>query len=401
MLLKKLTLGYNENINKDHVREKIMRQNNNMVAMILAGGRGSRLFELTKKVAKPAVYFGGKYRIIDFPLSNCANSSVEVVGVLTQYESVLLNSYVARDHHWGLDAKDSGVFVLPPREKDETGFGEYRGTADAITQNIDFLDQMKAEYVLVLSGDHIYKMDYADMLEHHKKTGADATIAVLEVPLKEANRFGIMNTDKNDIIVEFEEKPAKPKSNLASMGIYIFEYKQLRKYLLQDEKNPDSSHDFGKDIIPTYLADGKRLTAYRFKGYWKDVGTIDSLWEANMDLINPNNELDIFDLDWKIYTEDVNAVPQFIGENADVNNALITQGCQVYGSVKNSVLFTNTVISQDAKIIDSVIMPNATVGRGAKVTRCIVADNVEIAPGAVVGNKDSENILLVAKNVSK
>lgn len=378
-----------------------MRQNNNMVAMILAGGRGSRLFELTKKVAKPAVYFGGKYRIIDFPLSNCANSSVEVVGVLTQYESVLLNSYVARDHHWGLDAKDSGVFVLPPREKDETGFGEYRGTADAITQNIDFLDQMKAEYVLVLSGDHIYKMDYADMLEHHKKTGADATIAVLEVPLKEANRFGIMNTDKNDIIVEFEEKPAKPKSNLASMGIYIFEYKQLRKYLLQDEKNPDSSHDFGKDIIPTYLADGKRLTAYRFKGYWKDVGTIDSLWEANMDLINPNNELDIFDLDWKIYTEDVNAVPQFIGENADVNNALITQGCQVYGSVKNSVLFTNTVISQDAKIIDSVIMPNATVGRGAKVTRCIVADNVEIAPGAVVGNKDSENILLVAKNVSK
>lgn len=401
MLLKKLTLGYNENINKDHVREKIMRQNNNMVAMILAGGRGSRLFELTKKVAKPAVYFGGKYRIIDFPLSNCANSSVEVVGVLTQYESVLLNSYVARDHHWGLDAKDSGVFVLPPREKDETGFGEYRGTADAITQNIDFLDQMKAEYVLVLSGDHIYKMDYADMLEHHKKTGADATIAVLEVPLKEANRFGIMNTDKNDIIVEFEEKPAKPKSNLASMGIYIFEYKQLRKYLLQDEKNTDSSHDFGKDIIPTYLADGKRLTAYRFKGYWKDVGTIDSLWEANMDLINPNNELDIFDLDWKIYTEDVNAVPQFIGENADVNNALITQGCQVYGSVKNSVLFTNTVISQDAKIIDSVIMPNATVGRGAKVTRCIVADNVEIAPGAVVGNKDSENILLVAKNVSK
>ncbi|MEF9968227.1 MAG: sugar phosphate nucleotidyltransferase, partial [Longicatena sp.] len=230
-----------------------MRQNNNMVAMILAGGRGSRLFELTKKVAKPAVYFGGKYRIIDFPLSNCANSSVDVVGVLTQYESVLLNSYVARDHHWGLDAKDSGVFVLPPREKDETGFGLYRGTADAITQNLDFLDQMKAEYVLILSGDHIYKMDYAAMLQHHKDTGADATIAVLEVPLKEASRFGIMNTDKNDVIIEFEEKPAKPKSNLASMGIYIFEYKQLRKYLSADEKNPESSHDFGKDIIP-YLA---------------------------------------------------------------------------------------------------------------------------------------------------
>ena len=249
---------------------KGMKQNN-MVAMILAGGRGSRLLDLTKKVAKPAVYFGGKYRIIDFPLSNCANSGISVVGVLTQYESVLLNSYVARDHHWGLDARDSGVFVLPPREKDKTGLGLYRGTADAITQNIDFLDQMEAEYVLILSGDHIYKMDYAKMLEHHKANNADATIAVLAVPLKEASRFGIMNTDETDRIIEFEEKPAKPKSNLASMGIYIFNYKTLRKYLTADEKDPNSSHDFGKDIIPAFLRDNKILTAYRFKGYWKDV----------------------------------------------------------------------------------------------------------------------------------
>lgn len=377
-----------------------MKQNN-MIAMILAGGRGSRLFDLTKKVAKPAVHFGGKYRIIDFPLSNCANSDVDVIGVLTQYESVLLNSYVARDHHWGLDAKDSGVFVLPPREKDETGFGLYRGTADAITQNIDFLDQMEAEYVLILSGDHIYKMNYAEMLKHHLDNKADATIAVLEVPLKEACRFGIMNTNKDDMIIEFEEKPEKPKSNLASMGIYIFEYKQLRKYLVADDKNPNSTHDFGNDIIPMYLKDNKRLTAYRFKGYWKDVGTIDSLWEANMDLLNANNELDLSDPDWKIYTEDVNAIPQYIGENGSVNNAYITQGCYIYGAVKNSVVFTNTIIGEGAKVTDSVVMTNVKIGDGAKVTRCIIADGVEIAPGAVVGHKNSEHILLVAKNVVK
>ena len=373
-----------------------MKQNN-MVAMILAGGRGSRLLDLTKKVAKPAVYFGGKYRIIDFPLSNCANSGISVVGVLTQYESVLLNSYVARDHHWGLDARDSGVFVLPPREKDKTGLGLYRGTADAITQNIDFLDQMEAEYVLILSGAHIYKMDYAKMLAHHKANNADATIAVLAVPLKEASRFGIMNTDETDRIIEFEEKPAKPKSNLASMGIYIFNYKTLRKYLTADEKDPNSSHDFGKDIIPAFLCDNKILTAYRFKGYWKDVGTIDSLWEANMDLLNPDNELDLGDSQWKIYTEDVPTPPQFIGEEAVVENCYINQGCIVNGSVKNSVLFTNVEIGSGAQVIDSVIMPNAVIGEGAKVTRCIVADNVEISPGAVVGHKDSEHIELIAK----
>lgn len=377
-----------------------MKQNN-MVAMILAGGRGSRLFDLTKKVAKPAVHYGGKYRIIDFPLSNCANSHVDVVGVLTQYESVLLNSYVARDHHWGLDAKDSGVFVLPPREKDGLGFGLYRGTADAITQNIDFLDQMEAEYVLILSGDHIYKMNYAEMLQHHLSNQADATIAVLEVPLKEASRFGIMNTNEQDMIIEFEEKPKQPKSNLASMGIYIFDYKQLRKYLLIDDKNMKSTHDFGNDIIPQYLNDKKRLAAYRFKGYWKDVGTIDSLWEANMDLLKDNNELDLGDPAWKIYTEDVNAMPQFIGDDATVNNAYITQGCRIYGTVKNSVVFTNSIVDENAKVLDSVIMTNCKIGEGAKVTRCVVADGVEIAPGAVVGSKHSEHILLVSENVLK
>ena len=281
-----------------------MRQNN-MLAMILAGGRGTRLYALTKKIAKPAVYYGGKYRIIDFPLSNCANSNINVVGVLTQYESVLLNSYAAAGQRWGLDAKDSGVYVLPPREKDGAAFDVYRGTADAISQNIDFIDSHNPEYVLILSGDHIYKMDYSKMLSHHKACDADATIAVLPVPMKEASRFGIMNTDETDRIVEFEEKPEHPKSNLASMGIYIFNWKQLRKMLVADMDDPNSNHDFGKDIIPAMLAENKRLYAWKFKGYWKDVGTVDSLWEANMDLLSKNNELDLNDPNWKIYTEDV------------------------------------------------------------------------------------------------
>ena len=268
-----------------------MKQDN-MLAMILAGGRGTRLEALTKKVAKPAVFYGGKYRIVDFPLSNCANSGVNVVGVLTQYESVLLNSYVAGGSRWGLDAKNSGVFVLPPREKEDTDFNIYRGTADAISQNIDFIDSHDPDYVLILSGDHIYKMDYSKMLAHHKACGADATIAVLGVPMKEASRFGIMNTDETDRIIEFEEKPEKPKSNLASMGIYIFDWKLLRKMLIADMDNPDSNHDFGKDIIPTMLKDNKKLYAWKYKGYWKDVGTIDSLWEANMDLLDKNNELE-------------------------------------------------------------------------------------------------------------
>lgn len=368
-----------------------------MAAMILAGGRGSRLLDLTKKVAKPAVHFGGKYRIIDFPLSNCANSGISNVGVLTQYESVILNAYVAKDQFWGLDTNDGGVYVLTPRERDQKGLEVYRGTADAITANLDFLDQIDPEYVLILSGDHIYKMNYDKMLAYHKAKNADATIAVLQVPLKEASRFGIMNCDSEDMIEEFEEKPAQPKSNLASMGIYIFTYKTLRKYLVADDKDNNSNHDFGKDIIPAYLKDQRRLAAYRFKGYWKDVGTVDSLWESNMDLLKNNSELDLGDPTWKIYTEDVNALPAFIGEEAKIENAYITQGCVILGEVKNSVLGTNCEVGKGAKIIDSVVQPGAKIGDGASVVRCIVADDVQIAPGASVGHKDSEHIELVAK----
>ena len=375
-----------------------MKQNN-MLAMILAGGRGTRLLELTKKNAKPAVYFGGKYRIIDFPLSNCANSDINVVGVLTQYESVELNAYAGAGQRWGLDARGSGVYVLPPREKDGTKFDVYQGTADAITQNIDFIDKFDPEYVLILSGDHIYKMDYADMLSCHKANNADCTIAVLPVPMKEASRFGIMNTDDEGRIVEFEEKPEHPKSNLASMGIYIFNWKQLRKELISDMTTEGSHHDFGKDIIPNFLNANKRLYAYKFEGYWKDVGTIDSLWEANMDLLNKNNELNLDDPNWKIYTEDVTALPQFIGADADIDRAFITQGCVINGTVKNSVLFTGAKVAAGAKVIDSVLMPGVEVAEGAVVTRALVADKVKIGKNAVVGSADSENIELVAKRV--
>ena len=371
-----------------------------MLAMILAGGRGSRLHDLTNKVAKPAVSYGGKYRIVDFPLSNCANSGVNVVGVLTQYESVLLNSYVAAGRRWGLDAKDSGVFVLPPREKADAGLDVYRGTADAISQNIDFVDSYDPDYLLILSGDHIYKMDYDQMLRYHKEHNADATIAVIEVPMKEASRFGIMNTDtETNQIVEFEEKPEHPKSNLASMGIYIFNWKLLRKLLIADMKNDASSHDFGKDIIPELLNDGKALYAYKFKGYWKDVGTIDSLWEANMDLLDKNNELDLNDPSWKIYTEDVSAPPHYIGPDATINRAFITQGCVIDGEVTNSVLFTNSRVGKGAKIIDSVLMPGVEVAEDATVIRSLVANNVKIGKGATVGSANSEHIELVAKRV--
>ena len=380
-------------------RAFVMKQNN-MLAMILAGGRGSRLHELTNKVAKPAVAYGGRYKIIDFPLSNCANSGIDVVGVLTQYESVLLNSYVAGGSSWGLDARDSGVFVLPPREKADANLNVYRGTADAISQNIDFVDTYEPEYVLILSGDHIYKMNYAKMLNFHKENNADATIAVIEVPMKEASRFGIMNTDtETGQIVEFEEKPEHPKSNLASMGIYIFNWKLLRKMLVADMKNEESNHDFGKDIIPTMLNDGKRLFAYKFKGYWKDVGTIDSLWEANMDLLDRKSGLDLDDRTWNIYTEDIPTFPQYISEGADVTNAYVTQGCVVEGEVKNSVLFTSAKVGEGAKVHDCVLMPGAVVEPGAVLNRVIVADGVKIGSRAVVGSADSEHIELISKNV--
>ena len=375
-----------------------MKQNT-MLAMILAGGRGSRLHDLTNKVAKPAVSYGGKYRIVDFPLSNCANSGIDIVGVLTQYESVLLNSYVAAGRRWGLDAKESGVFVLPPREKADANLDVYRGTADAISQNIDFIDTYSPEYLLVLSGDHIYKMNYAKMLAEHKANNADATIAVIGVPMKEASRFGIMNTDEEGRILDFEEKPEHPKSNLASMGIYIFNWKALRKMLVADMKDPDSKHDFGKDIIPHLLSEDKRLFAYKFKGYWKDVGTIDSLWEANMDLLDTNNELDLNDPTWKIYTEDVTTLPHYIGANAQIKRAFITQGCVIEGEVRNSVLFTGAEVGEGAKVIDSVLMPGVKVEAGAVVTRALVAEGVKIGREAVVGCADSEHIELVAKRV--
>lgn len=371
----------------------------NMLAMILAGGRGSRLHDLTTKVAKPAVSYGGKYRIIDFPLSNCANSGIDVVGILTQYESVLLNSYVSQSGRWGLDARDSGVFVLPPREKADAALDVYRGTADAISQNIDFVDKYDPEYILILSGDHIYKMNYDKMLAYHKEQKADATIAVLPVPMKEASRFGIMNTNETGRIVEFEEKPPVPKSNLASMGIYIFNWKTLRAMLVEDMAKEDSHHDFGKDIIPTLLNNGGNLYAWEFNGYWKDVGTIDSLWEANMDLLDTNCELDMNDSSWRIYTEDVVGLPQYIGANANINRAYITQGCVVDGEISNSVLFTGAKVGTGAKIIDSVLMPGVVVEDGAVVTRALIADGVVIGKGAVVGAADSAEIALVAQDV--
>ena len=369
-----------------------------MIAMLLAGGQGSRLGVLTAKVAKPAVAFGGKYRIIDFPLSNCINSGIDTVGVLTQYQPLRLNTHIGIGIPWDLDRNVGGVSILPPYEKSSNSEW-YTGTANAIYQNLDYMETYNPDYVLILSGDHIYKMNYARMLAFHKESKADATIAVIEVPMKEASRFGIMNTDETGRIVEFEEKPEHPKSNLASMGIYIFNWKLLRKTLLADMKNADSSHDFGKDIIPALLNDEKKLCAYKYKGYWKDVGTIDSLWEANMDLLAKNNTLDLNDPSWKIYTEDTTELPHYVGTNAEIKGAYITQGCHIEGEVRNSVLFTGAKVGPNAKVIDSVLMPGAIVEDGAVVTRALVADNIRIGANAVVGSADSDHIELVAKRV--
>lgn len=370
---------------------------NKMLAMILAGGRGTRLESLTQNNAKPAVSYGGKYRIIDFPLSNCANSGVDVVGVLTQYESVLLNSYVAQSQRWGLDVQGSGVFVLPPRETVD-GFGLYKGTADAITQNIEFIDLHEPEYLVVLSGDHIYKMNYDKLLETHEKNKADATIAVIEVPLKEASRFGIMNTDADLRINEFEEKPANPKSNLASMGIYIFTWKTLKKYLQEDDQSETSSHDFGHDIIPKYLADGRRLWAHPFKGYWKDVGTVNSLWESNMDLIDNSDQLDLTDSSWRIYSEDSGASAQVIGYEARVRSAYVDKGAAIYGEVEHSVISTNVSVAAGASVKNSVLLPGASIAEGASVDYAIVSSDVHIGPGVhLAGNRD--NILLINKQM--
>lgn len=369
-----------------------------IVAMILAGGRGTRLKELTAKVAKPAVYFGGKYRIIDFPLSNCANSGIDVVGVLTQYESVLLGTYVGSGTKWGLDGNNSLAAILPARERGEVGATWYAGTADAIYQNISFLDQYDPEYVLILSGDHIYKMDYEEMLNVHKEKGADLTVAVLNVSLKEASRFGIMNTDDKGYIYEFEEKPEKPKSTLASMGIYIFSFKELRKYLIADAADENSKHDFGMNIIPAMLADKKKLYAWTFDGYWKDVGTVESLWQANMDLLD-DKELDLYNIkkDWKIYSEDTLGKPQLIGKDASVKNSLVTQGCVVNGEVEGSVLFNNVNVGEGAKVIDSVLMPGVLIEEGAVVKKAIIDEGVVIKAGTVV-NDEAKEVALVSDN---
>ena len=369
-----------------------------IVAMILAGGRGTRLEALTAKVAKPAVHFGGKYRIIDFPLSNCANSGIDVVGVLTQYESVLLGTYVGAGTKWGLDGKQSLAAILPARERGEVGATWYAGTADAIYQNISFLDQYDPEYVLILSGDHIYKMDYDKMLTAHKQRKADATIAVLNVSLKEASRFGIMNTNEDGTIYEFEEKPAKPKSTLASMGIYIFTYKELIKYVIDDAKDENSKHDFGMNIIPSMLNDNKKLYAYEFSGYWKDVGTVESLWQANMDLLN-DKELDLYNIkrDWKIYTEDTLEKPQIIGDKASIKNSMVTQGCLVNGTVEGSVLFNNVNIGEGAKVVDSVLMPGVLVEEGAEVYKAIVDEGVVIRANTKV-NEEAKDVALISDN---
>jgi glucose-1-phosphate adenylyltransferase len=365
-----------------------------IIAMLLAGGKGTRLLSLTRKMAKPAVYFGGKYRIIDFPLSNCTNSNIDIVGVLTQYESVQLNDYIGSGHKWGFEGNHSKVVLLPPREKEE-GSSWYNGTADAITQNLDFIDEFEPEYVLILSGDHIYKMDYEKMLDYHKATEADITIAVLNVSLKEASRFGIMNCDENLRIKEFEEKPKNPKSTLASMGIYIFTYKKLKKYLLDEAKQDRNEHDFGKHIIPAMLANKEKMMAYEFKGYWKDVGTVKSLWEANMDLLD-ESELDLFNREqnWKIYSEDTFSLPQYLGAKAKIENAIINQGCRIDGHVKDSVLFSKVKVHGGAMVEKSVVLPNCVIEKGAKLKYCIVEAGSVIKSDAVYEGS-IEEILLV------
>ena len=356
------------------------------ISMLLAGGQGSRLYALTRKLAKPAVPFGGKYRIIDFPLSNCINSGIDTVGVLTQYQPLELNDYLGNGQPWDLDRNNGGVFALPPYQK-SSGSDWYSGTANAIYQNINFIERYDPEYVLILSGDHIYKMDYSKMLTFHKEKNADCTIAVLEVPMEEASRFGIMNADESQRVFEFEEKPKEPKSNLASMGIYIFTWSKLKKYLEQDEADPNSSNDFGKNIIPSMLADDQRMFAYAFEGYWKDVGTIDSLWEANMDLLNPIDPLKLYDPSWKIYSRNADMPPHYISKTAHVQNSMICEGSHVEGDVDFSVLFPGAVVEPGAVVRDSILMPGAVVKKNAIVEYAIIAENVVIEEGAKVGDR--------------
>lgn len=357
------------------------------VAMILAGGQGSRLGILTRNVAKPAVPFGGKYRIIDFVLSNCTHSGIDTVGVLTQYQPLELNTYIGSGQPWDLDRSNGGVYVLPPFTSAEKGEW-YKGTANAIYQNLSFIARFNPKYVVILSGDHIYKMDYSKMVRCHKQAGADATIAVIEVPWEEASRFGIMNTDSEANITEFEEKPAEPKSNLASMGVYCFSWDVLRKYLTEDENDPNSENDFGKNIIPKMLSDGLKLVAYKFDGYWKDVGTIHSLWEANMELLDDNAGIKLDDDNWRIYSKNPIKPPHHIGAEAKLRNCYVTEGCEIHGEVDHSVIFEGVTIEAGAKVDDSIIFPGTVIKKGAVVCKALIGTNTEIGEGSRIGSDD-------------
>ena len=373
-----------------------MKQKKECVAMLLAGGQGSRLYALTKKTAKPAVRFGGKYRIIDFPLSNCINSDIDTVGVLTQYQPLVLNEYIGNGLPWDLDRNIGGVKILPPYQG-QNGADWYKGTANAIYQNLEFIDQYNCDYVLILSGDHIYKMDYAAMLKAHKATGADCTIAAINVPISEASRFGILNTNPDGSIYQFEEKPKHPKSTLASMGIYIFTAEKLFQYLEMDDANPNSSKDFGKDVLPAMLNAGEKMYSYEFEGYWKDVGTIASLWQANMDLLGASPDFDVSDKTWKIHSRNPLAPPECIGENGVVKNSMIALGCEIDGTVENSVLGSNVVVEKGAVVKDAVVLANSVIKANAVVSYAIIDENVTVGTGAAVGvakNKKAEIVVL-------
>lgn len=363
----------------------MFKKNKEMIAMLLAGGQGSRLYVLTKNTAKPAIPFGGKYRIIDFPLSNCTNSGIDTVGVLTQYQPLELNSYIGNGMPWDLNRMNGGVHILPPYAKADSSEW-YNGTANAVYQNIEFVEKYDPEYVLILSGDHIYKMDYSKMLDFHKKHEAACTVAALPVPIEEASRFGIMNTYEDGQIYEFEEKPAKPKCNNASMGIYIFTWKKLREYLIADEKDPESKNDFGANILPKMINNGEKMMAYTFDGYWKDVGTIDSFWEANMDLLNPRIPLNLSDPDWKIYSRFDPMVPQYIGDKAEIIESLVTENCQINGKLWYSVLFSGVTVDEGSKLNSCVVMSNTKIGKNVDIKYAIIADDVIIEDGAVIGD---------------
>ena len=360
------------------------------VAMILAGGQGTRLGALTKNVAKPAVAFGGKYRIIDFPLSNCVHSGIDTVGVLTQYQPLVLNTYIGNGNPWDLDRNNGGVYVLPPYQSAKAGEW-YKGTANAIYQNLGFLEKFHPENVLILSGDHIYKMHYGEMLKKHRESGAAITIAVMPVPWEEASRFGIMNVDGEGNIVEFEEKPKNPKSNLASMGIYIFDYEKLKKYLTEDEQDSESSNDFGKNIIPKMLANHEKLSAWEFEGYWKDVGTVYSLWEANMDLIGKNPKFDLSERKWRIYSRNMAYEPHYVGKDASIRNSSITEGCYINGTVENSVISSDTTREKGSLIKESVIMSGAVIGHNVRIERAIIGEGAVVKDGAEIGVREYEN----------